>query len=110
MFQFLCVFGPAAITFLTVYQLMGKPAVNYFIAAVELIAYAAVDAGVLFLILFPMKKIGFAVNSIGIRELRYGGSAFLVSFAVAIAVGIVWAAIAKRMEIGMQITKKEKDV
>lgn len=107
MFQFLYIFGPAAITFLIVGRLCGRTT-DYFTAAVELVAYAAIDAAVTSLLLLPFGRVELVFNESGIRNIRYGGTAFFLSLILSVIIGIAAVAFFKRVDISLQITKKTK--
>lgn len=108
MFQFLYIFGPAAITFLIVGRLCERTVTDYFTAAVELVAYAAIDAAVTSLLLLPFGRVELVFNESGIRNIRYGGTAFFLSLILSVIIGIAAAAFFKRVDISLQITKKTK--
>lgn len=110
MFQLLSIFGPAAITFVIVSKLCKKQETNYLLAAAKIFAYAAVNAGIVLAILSPVGRAELILMENGIRELRYGKIAYIVSIVIAIVMGWVIAAISKRVEIGLDVTKEKKDV
>jgi len=105
MFQFLYIFGPAAITFLAVRKLSEKPAPDLVTGIAEFIAYAVLDAALTTLLLYPFGRVELVFNSQDIRDIRYGITAFFLSLILAVIVGIAITAIDKRTEIQLQITK-----
>ncbi|MCC8050959.1 MAG: hypothetical protein LIP10_09935 [Clostridiales bacterium] len=107
MFQFLYIFGPAALTFLVVRKITGKSAGNAVTAVIELIAYAAIDAALTTLLLLPFGRVEFVMYDSGIRDLRYGITAFLLSLLLSVIAGVVISAIEKRTDIQLEITKEE---
>lgn len=109
LFQFLYIFGPAAITFLIVGKLAERPVTNYFTAAVEFIAYAALDAAITSLLLIPFNRVELILTQDGIRNIQYGKVAYFLSLILAVIVGIAIAALLKRVDISLHITEKTKD-
>lgn len=108
MFRFLCIFGPAAITYLIYIGLTGKKVTNYFVALMEVILFAMLNTGILFAALSPFGRVELIKLDNGVREIRYGGTAFLLSFVVSAVLGVVSAMITKRVEIRLDITEKKK--
>ncbi|MCD8014364.1 MAG: hypothetical protein LUG99_14530 [Lachnospiraceae bacterium] len=108
MFQFLYIFGPAAITWLIIRKLSDKSAPDLITGLVEMIAYAVLDAALTTLLLYPFGRVEFVINSEGIRDIRYGFVAFFVSMILAVLIGIILAAIEKRMDFELQIIRADR--
>ncbi len=108
MFQFLYIFGPAAVTFLVVRKITGDSSENAITSVIRFIAYAAIDAALTTLLLLPFGRVEFVIYDSGIRDLRYGFTAFLLSLILAVIAGIGVAAIDKRTELHIEITKEER--
>ncbi len=110
MYQFLCLFGPGAVTCLTVWGLLGESAQKWFQAAIELTAYAALDAAVTIGCLLSRGKAEIIVMPDGTKNIRYGGTAFLFSLAVSFVLGIVIAMIRKRISIRAEVVSRKEEM
>lgn len=107
MFQFLYIFGPAAVTFIVAKKISGKDTHGVVEPFIEVVAYAAIDAALTTLLLLPVGRVEFIVYDSGIRELQYGIIAFSLSLLLAVIVGVAISVVEKRTDIQIEITKEE---
>ena len=107
MFQFLSIFGPAAVTYLTVSRCLNRVSCKGMEAFIRLICYGAIDFAITIICMRPLDKIKTVVISNGMSEIQYGNTAFLFSMAAAVVSGIVIAAIQKRIEFHIEISACE---
>lgn len=89
MFNYIIIFGSAALTYILVNTLLDKKMNNAFNAFIELLVYAMIDMVTVYLILSPFGVVDVVVSASGMRELQYGNIAILCS----IVVSIVWSGI-----------------
>ncbi|MCD7885526.1 MAG: hypothetical protein LUI87_17785 [Lachnospiraceae bacterium] len=108
MFQFLYIFGPAAITFLVIQKLSDRPEPTVIRFIVEMIFYALIDAALTTLLLYPIGRVELVFNSEGIRDIRYGVTAFFLSMVLAVVAGIVLVAFDKRVQVEVQVEPMEE--
>lgn len=108
MFQFLYIIGPAAITYLTIHHILNKDAASYFIGVIEVISYAALDAAVTTVILLPLNRVLIVNIASGIKDLQYGGTAFIFSLIVGVVMGVVISIIRKYLELSIEIESQNK--
>lgn len=108
MFQFLYIVGPAAITYLVIHHILNKDTVPYFIGVLELISYAALDAAATTVFLLPFKKVVISKTASGVKDIQYGGTAFIFSIVVAVIIGIFISTVKKYMSFSIEIELKSK--
>ena len=94
MYQFLCIFGPAAISYLTMHECLRQSADNWYKALIELLLFGAVDVAATLLLMIPFDQAGLLTLSDGSRALYYSIFAFGCSLFVGFATGVI-AALAR---------------
>ena len=109
MFQFLCVFGPAAVTYLVLHHCLGRRQDRWFDALAELLCYAFLDAAVTFCCMAPIGKASLVLLADGSKELQYSGIAFLFALFAGAVCGVVLAAVRKRLEVRVEVEPRKKD-
>lgn len=109
MFQFLYLFGPAAITYFTVRKCTKEAPQNWYTALIELISYAMVNAAVMVLFLLSSGKVEIVILQNGMKHLQYGGTAFLLVIPVAVIVGILISVIRKAVDLNINVFSVKKD-
>ena len=113
MFQFLYIFGPAAITYFVVRKCIRKAPANWYEAFFELLAYAMLNAVILTLFLLPFGKVEIILMANGVKTLQYGGTAFLLTFPIAVISGVVISIIRKGIDFKIKAvpekTQKKKE-
>lgn len=109
MFQFLYIVGPAAITYLMIHHILNKDTIPYFTGVLELISYAALDAAITTLLLSPFKKVVIVKIASGIKDIQYGGTAFIFSLVVGVIVGIVISILKKYFAFSIEIELQNKE-
>lgn len=109
MFQFLFIFGPAAVTYLLAEKCSKISPPDWYTAVIELICYGALDALFTILILYPMDKIKIIALPDGINTVQYGSTAFVFSMVISVICGIVFAMLKKRAEVYIELEENGKD-
>ncbi|MCD7954177.1 MAG: hypothetical protein LUG93_00160 [Lachnospiraceae bacterium] len=108
MFQFLYIFGPAAITFLVIQKLSDRSEPSVVRIVIEMIFYALIDAALTTLLLYPIGRVELVFNSEGIRNIRYGITAFFLSMVFAVVTGVILVALEKRLHVELQVERIEE--
>lgn len=109
MFQFLFIFGPAAITYLLAQKCSKTSPPDWYTAVIELICYGAFNAVFTIIILYPMDKVKIIALPDGTNTVEYGSTAFVFSVIVSVICGIVFAMLKKRVEISIETEENRKD-
>ena len=109
MFQFLFIFGPAAVTYLLVQKCSKISPLNWYTAVIELICYGAIDAVITIIVLYPLNKVTIIALPDGMNTVQYGSTAFVFSMGVSVICGIVFAMLKKRAEIYIELEENGKD-
>lgn len=109
MFQFLFIFGPAAVTYLVAQKCSKKKAPDWYTAVIELICYGFLDAIVTIGILFPLGKVKMIAIAEGTNTVQYGYTAFVFSLPIAVLCGVAAAVYKKKVEMHIEIKKVGKD-
>lgn len=106
MFELLYLFGPAALTFSIVRFCAGKTAENWFSALISCLSYAALDAAVTILVMYPLDNVKIGTTS-GNAYLAYGATAFLFSLIVAVIWGLIISVLRTRFSAHVEISTRE---
>lgn len=109
MFQFLFIFGPASITYLLIHRIFNKDTVPYLNGLIELVCYAALNAVITTVALLPFERVEIVLMPNGIKNIQYGGSAFVFSMIVAVITGVVMSIIKKHIDVSIEIELQKKE-
>lgn len=109
MFQFLFIFGPAAVTYLLAEKCSKISPPDWYTAVIELICYGALDALFTILILYPIDKVKIIALPHGENTVQYGCIAFVLSMVISVVCGIVSAMIKKRADVYIELEENRKD-
>ena len=107
MFSFISIFSPGVITFFVSEKCTRQKANNGLRILLELTAYSALDSAAVVLLLEPLGRASIISTLNGDPVLSYGSTAYLFSFLIAFIMGIVIAAVKKRIALNLHITPKE---
>lgn len=106
MFEFLFLFGPAALTYSIVRFCSRKTPESWFSALISCLSYAALDAAVTVLVMYPLDNVKIGTAS-GNAYLAYGATAFLFSLIVAVVWGLVISVLRTRFSAHVEISTRE---
>lgn len=109
MFQFLFVFGPAAITYMTAEKLSGSAPDNWYSALIRLICCAELDTVITTLCLLPFGRVELIMMTNGVKNIQYGGTAFIFSLIVGVLCGLVIAVLKKNAGIRLEAKSRKKE-
>lgn len=96
MYQFLCLFGPAVLTWRLREKILnsdknkeqdGKVKI-ILSAAAEIISYALINMAVVLLILKPLGRVQLVILADGRLDIQYGITSILASICVAVVLGV----------------------
>ena len=107
MFNYLIIFGCAAITYLLAEKCSKKTSPNWYSALISFIMYAMVDMVTTYLILSPFGRIARVDTVDGISEISYGSSAIFLAVLIALLWGIAFGFLKKNVDIKAEIKNNE---
>ena len=108
MFNYVIMAGSGAITYLLAQKGCGINRGMWHREVIEYFMYVMLDMLAVYFCMAPLGRIS-RVDDItsGITELQYGNTAILFSIAVAIAMGVVFMLIKKKVEIRAEIERNQ---
>lgn len=106
MFNYLIIFGCAAITYLLAEKCAKKTAPNWYSALITLVMYAMIDMVTTYLVLSPFGRITRVDTVDGITEISYGSSAIFLAIIIALLWGIAFGFLKKNVDIKAEIKNK----
>lgn len=109
MFQFLFIFGPAAVTCLLAQKCSQKSPLNWYMAVIEMICYGALDTLLTVIILAPLDKVKIIASPDGVNVIQYGSTAFVFSMIIGAVCGLLAAMLKKRVDIRIEIEENRED-
>lgn len=109
MFQFLFIFGPAAITYLVAEKCSKKKASGWRTSFIELLCYGFLDAVITIGVLYPLGKVKMIALPDGVNTVQYGYTALIFSVPVAVVCGIAAAVYKKKVQMHIEIEPVGKD-
>lgn len=109
MFQFLFIFGPAAITYTIAAKLSGSSPDNWYSALISLICCAELDAVITSVCLLPFGRVEIIMMTNGVKNIQYGGTAFIFSLIVGVLCGLVIAALKKNARVRLDVSPQKKE-
>lgn len=113
MFQFVFIFGTAAVSLLAMEKLSGQKSDSTMTRLLELLIFGLLDVALLYLLLRSIKKLNIVHLAVG-SSLEIGGVALAAAIPVALVVGLVAAVICKQFSVSVveekaQETHKQQD-
>lgn len=106
MFNYLIIFGCAAITYFLAEKSSGRTSPNWYSALITLVMYAMIDMVTTYLLLSPFGRITRVDTVDGITEISYGSSAIFLAVIIALLWGIVFGFLKKNVDIKAEISSK----
>ena len=107
MFNYIIIFGTAAITYLVINKLTDYTEKKWYIVIMEFLVYAMINMVTTFLCLNPFGRVSLATLTNGTRDLQYGNTAVLFSILVAIIWGLIFSCIKKNIEISIEVSENK---
>ncbi len=106
MFNYIVIFGCAAITYLLAEKCSKKKAPDWYTAVIMFVMYAMLDMAVTYLAMAPLGRIT-RINTVdGLSELSYGSSAVVMSIIIAVLWGILFGFLKKNVDISADVKGK----
>lgn len=106
MFNYIIIFGCAAITYLLAEKCSKKEAPNWYTAVIMFVMYAMLDMVTTYLALAPLGRIT-RVNTVdGLSELSYGSSAIFMAIIIAVLWGILFGFLKKNVDVSANVKRK----
>lgn len=103
MFQLLCVFGPASVTYSLVRRILSRDTVSFFDGLIEFVCYATLDSVITMVVLIGFGRLEFLIMPNGIRNFQYIGIASLVfAIIVAVIVGVAISIVKKHIDVTIE--------